>query len=76
MAMEVDMLFRIMSRNKDRTEAYAERINRVRILSDGRAYVEDMQGSYYFASQEDIIRNPVIIRRCSADWLYKIKLEG
>ena len=76
MAVEVGMLFRIMARSKDKTEAYAERINRVRILSDGRAYVEDMQGSYYFTSQDDIIHNPVIIGRCSADWLYKIKLEG
>ena len=76
MAVEVGMLFRIMARNKEKTEAYAERINRVRILSDGRAYVEDMKGSYYFASVDDIVHDPVIIRRCSADWLYKIKLEG
>lgn len=69
------MLMRIISRNKDGTEAYAERIESYQIMPDGqRAYVRDTRNGYYFAAVDDIVKDPVIIRRASADWLYKIRL--
>lgn len=70
------MLFRIMTRNKEKGLAYAERIEAYRLMPDGkRAYVRDTRGGYYFADPADIVRDPVIVRRCSADWLYQILLE-
>ena len=69
------MLMRIMARSKDGTEAYAERIESYKIMPDGqRCYVCDLKGGYYFAALEDIITDPLILHRCSADWLYKIKI--
>lgn len=70
------MLFRIMASSKDGKTAYAERIARYRVLSDGRAYVQGLDGSLSFTDVDSIVTDPVILSRCSADWLYKIKLEG
>lgn len=69
------MLMRIMARNKEATEAYAERIESYQIMPDGqRCFVRDLKGGFYFADTEDIVEDPVIIQRASADWLYKIRL--
>ena len=69
------MLFRIMARNQEKGLAYAERIEAYRLMPDGSVYVRDTKGGHYFADMDDIVRDPVIVRRCSADWLYQILLE-
>ena len=69
------MVFKIVATNKNTGEAYAERIKSFRRSADGsRAYVEALDGSFYFASIDEIIINPEIVRKCSAEWLYKIKV--
>ena len=69
------MLMRIMARSKDGSEAFAERIESYKVMPDGqRCFVRDTKGGHYFAAVEDIITDPVILHRCSTDWLYKIEL--
>lgn len=69
------MMFRIMATDKTSGEAYAERIKSYRLLAGDRVYVEALNGTCYFASSDDIIINPEIVRKCSAEWLYKIKVR-
>ena len=68
------MLFRIMARNKEKTLAYAERIESFEPLGDGTVYVCNLKGQYYFADVDDITINPKIVKRCSEDWLYQIRI--
>ena len=71
------MVFKIAARDRANHEAYAERIDNYQILLNGTVLVYPLHGSCYFTDQDSIIHDPVIIRRCSSDWLYKIKLpEG
>lgn len=72
---QINGIFRIAARNKERTEAYAERLESYKFLPDGAVLCFPMHGSCYFGDIEDIVINPVIIRRCSGDWLYKIELK-
>ena len=70
------MLMRIMARSKDGSEAFAERIESYKVMPDGqRCFVRDTKGGHYFTTLDEIVRDPVIVRRCSADWLYQILLE-
>ena len=67
--------YRIVARNAERTEAYAERISSYKRLNfEGDIYVVGISGNHYFGKLDDLIEDPEIIKRCSADWLYKIKL--
>lgn len=67
--------YRIMARNREAGTAYAERISTFRQLdNDGWVCVIDTKGGSYFGDMCDLIEDPEIIQRCSADWLYKIKL--
>ena len=71
------MIFKIAACDRVNHEAYAERIDDYQILSDDTVLVFPLHGSCYFTDHDSIIHDPVIIRRCSSDWLYKIKLpEG
>ena len=70
------MLFRIMARDNEKGLAYAERIEAYRLMPDcDTVYVRDTKGGHYFTTLDEIVRDPVIVRRCSADWLYQILLE-
>lgn len=69
------MIFRIMARNKEGTYAYAERIESYSITPSGAAFCVGFDDSCYFADPDDIVINPEIASRCSAKWLYKIKLQ-
>lgn len=71
------MIFKITARDRFNREAYAERIDSYKLLHDGIVLVYPLHGSCYFTDIDAIIEDPVIIKRCSSDWLYKIKLpEG
>lgn len=70
------MWFRIMAKSSDGKTAYAERVESFTVMDDGRAFVRGYDSGCYFAGVEELIENPEIVSRCSADWLYKIKLEG
>lgn len=67
--------FRIIARSKDGKEAYAEMIDDCQLLEDDTVWVRSINGSSYFTDLDSIVFNPEIIRRCSSDWLYKIKLK-
>lgn len=71
------MIFRIIAKNKEKTEAYAERLESYKVMPDGETvFCIDLKGSGNFSSLSDIIENPTIIRTCSAPWLYKIRLDS
>ena len=71
------MIFKIAARDRANREAYAERIDHYQVLPDDTVLVYPLHGSCYFTDLDSIIHDPVVIRRCSADWLYKIKIpEG
>ena len=71
------MFFKIIARDQAKSEAFAERIEDYEVLSDNRVMVYPYYGSCYFTDIDSIIQDPVIVRRCTSDWLYKIKLtEG
>ena len=69
------MLVRIICRNKEHTDAYAEEIKSYKILkgTDEIMYV-DYKNSCHFGLLSEIVRNPEIIKVCIKDCLYKIKL--
>ena len=70
-------VYRIAARNKEGTEAYAERIRSYTVMEDGmRCYVQSLDGSHYVADISQIVVDPVVIRETSAGWLYKIQLKG
>lgn len=69
------MIFHIGARNKEGTEAYAERIFEYSFIDDaGTVAVRSMKNEIYFADIRDIVINPHIIRKVSGEWLYKIRL--
>ena len=68
-------IVRIIARNNLDGSAYAELVSAFSAL-DGKAYVRALDGSHYFAGLNEMVINPVIIRRCAAPWMVKIKLEG
>ena len=71
------MLFRIMCVSADGKEAFAERVESATIYSaDGRCIIHSMDGGVYMGRESDLIKDPEIIKKCSAEWLYKIKVEG
>lgn len=69
------MIFRIMARNKERTEAYAELLDRIELMADGRVFCVSQDGSCSFSDRNSIMYNASIIRRLN-DSIYKIDLNG
>ena len=73
------LLVRIMVRNKEHTDAYAEEIKSYRVIkgTDDKIMYVDANNSCHFGRLSDIIRNPEIINVCVRGHYYKIKLpEG
>ena len=66
--------YRIIATNEREGYAYAEKIASYMPMANNRAYVEALKGDYYFAELSSIISNPEIVRKCSAPWLFKIKI--
>ena len=69
------MICRIIGANADRTEAFAEIIQDYRAIGNNRAWCLGHDNSTWFCSMDDIILDPVIIRKCAARWLVKISLK-
>lgn len=69
------MYYRIMALSPDGREGYAELIRDYWILPDGRAMVVDLDSSCFITEPNKIIKDPVIIHKCAARWLFKIRLE-
>lgn len=69
------MIFRIMCKNKERAEAYAELLDRIELLADGRVFCVSLDGSCNFAERSDIMYNPNIKRQTNGH-IYKIFLDG
>lgn len=68
-------LYRVISYNHERTEAFAEKIRAVEDL--GNCFlVTDQNGNKYFAPHESIIYDPVIIRSVPGGYIYRIKVKG
>lgn len=71
------MVFRIMARNKDQTEAYAELLDRIELMADGRVFCIDLDGGCSFTDRNAIMYNPTIIKDvCRSSSIYKINLDG
>ena len=69
------MIFRIMCRTNQRTEAYAEILDSVEVLANNRVYCIDLDGSCCFTDRWSIMFNPTIIMQINRR-IYKIKLDG
>ena len=70
------MLFRLIAWNPNSNEAYAERIKDFRVCDDGSVLVCSLKNETYFVEKNEILIDPVIIRKVSGEWLYKVELEG
>lgn len=71
------MVFRIMARNKEQTEAFAELLDRIELMVDGRVFCIDLDGGCSFTDRESIMYNPTIIKAvCNSSSIYKINLDG
>ena len=70
------MLFRMVAKAPNSNEAYAERIKSFRICDDGSVLVCSLKNETYFAEKNEILIDPVVIRKVSGEWLYKVELEG
>lgn len=69
------MIFHIGARNREGTEAFAERILAYTAIDDdGTVAVRSMKNEIYFADINDIVINPHVIRKVSGEWLFKIRL--
>lgn len=69
------MICKIIGANADRTEAYAEILKDYRAIGNNRAWCLGHDNGTFFCSMDDIILDPVIIRKCAARWLVKISLQ-
>lgn len=69
------MIFRIMARNKERTEAFAELLDKIEVLVDNRVFCIDQEGGCSFTDRNSIMYNPTIIRQVNGS-IYKINLDG
>lgn len=71
------MVFRIMARNKEQTEAYAELLDKIELMADGRVFCIDLDGGCSFTDRKAIMYNPTIIKPvCNSSYIYKINLDG
>ena len=74
---ELIMVFRIMARNKEQTEAYAELLSCVELMADGRVFCIDLDGGASFTDRDAIMYDPTIIKDvCRSSAIYKINLDG
>ena len=69
------MIFRIMARNKERTEAYTELLDRIELMSDGRVFCVSNDGGCNFSDRKSIMYNASIKRQINGN-IYKIFLDG
>ena len=70
------MLFRMIAKKPNSNEAYAERIREYKpIGDDGTVVVISLKNETYFAEINEILEDPVIIRKVSGEWLYKVEVE-
>ena len=70
------MLFRVIARNPNGNDAYAERILEYKLVDDdGTVIVWSLKNESYFAHISQILVDPVVIRKVSGAWLYKVQLE-
>lgn len=67
--------YRIIAIDKEQHFAFAEKVDNVRLLSDGEYFeVIDHKGRAWNERRGSIVFNPMIIKEVSAPWLYKIDL--
>ena len=69
------MIFRIMAYGKGKTEAYAEILDHISLLADGRVYCVYQDGSCSFTDRASIMYNPSIIRHVNGT-IYRINTDG
>ena len=69
------MICCIFAANDDRTEAFAEIIQDYRSIGHNRAWCLGRDNRTFFCTMDDIVFDPVIIRKCAAPWLVKISLK-
>lgn len=69
------MIFRIMCKNKERTDAYADLLERCELLANGRVFCVSVDGGCYFADRSEIMINPSIKHQSNRN-IYKINLDG
>ena len=71
-----NMLFRVIARNPNGNDAYAERILGYKLVDDdGTVIVWSLKNETYFARISQILVDPVVIREVSGERLYKVQLE-
>ena len=69
------MIFRIMARNKERTEAFAELLYGIELLADSRVFCISDDCRCTFTDRASIMYNPTIKRQVNGH-IYKINLDG
>ena len=70
------MYYRIITKNKERTEAFAEKLSNIRLLDHDECYVVSVMGTAYYCHVSELVLNPEVIRECAGGWLYRIRLEA
>ena len=70
-------MYRIIAKNKEHTEGYAEIIESVHPIGDGRAFVYPVSGIGYFCDIDELIDidEADILHKCGAS-LVKVRLKG
>ena len=71
------MYYRIIAISEDGKEAYAERLLDCLPIGGCRVVCTTFDKTIFIAHEEDIIKDPVILYQSrSAEWLFRIKVEG
>ena len=70
------MYYRIIAKNKEHTEAFAEKLRNIRLFDHDECYVVSVMGTAYYCHVSELVLNPEVIRECAGGWLYRIRLEA
>ena len=70
------MYYRIIAKNSDGTEAFAERLRTIRLIDHDECYVVSVMGTAYYCHVSELVLNPEVIREGAGGWLCRIRLEA
>ena len=56
------MYYRIIAKNSDGTEAFAERLRTIRLIDHDECYVVSVMGTAYYCHVSELVLNPEVIR--------------
>ena len=69
-------MYHVFAKNKEGTEGFAELVQRVHPVGDGRCWIEPASGIGFFGSYDDLYSDVDIIRVCAGGNILKVRLKG